>query len=918
MNESFEREIADILENLPKSVRKVNDTSAAFFPAASVRHIGVAGPESSNFGGTRVALGSFFIYTACKQPQSTLPQRSFKGCVMKAVIMSGGFGTRLRPLTCNIPKPMVPMMNKPMMQHIVDLLMKYGITQIVSTLFYQPEIITGYFGDGSRVGVSMQYRKADADYGTAGSVRNAADFLDERFIIISGDVLTDFDLSKAIAFHEEKKAKATLVLTRATNPLAFGVVITGADGKITRFLEKPTWGEVFSDTINTGIYIMEPEVLQLVPYQKEFDFSKNLFPAMLEQDMGLYGYIAEGYWRDVGNLNEYQEAQLDALEDKVNLLCDGNRVGSAYIGTGTVIESPVENLQGKVLIGRNCRIGKNVRIIKSVIGNDCVVGDGAVIRNSVVWGDARIGKGAELTSCVVGKWTTVGDYAIVSDNVYISDKCVIGSESRLAPNIKLWPEKEVEDGAVLTRSMVWEDKWLKDLFTDSRITGLSNIEMNPEFGAKIGAAFGGLIGRGKSVLTSRDADNVSRMMNRAIMCGLMSAGVDAGDLRAVSIPILRQELRTGKHAGGIHIRKSPVDKNLTDIIFFDAKGKDLPSGKTKSLERLFFGEDFPRVKQDEVGGVAFPERAQESYIAKFLSTINSDAITAAKFKVVMDYSSGIASSIFPNILGSFHLQVLSQNAYLDPRKLTRNRDEFAAAVEQLRHIVTSLGYDVGFMLDAGAEKCFVVDENGTFIDNDRLLTLITYLFLTVYPDVKKIAVPVTASAEIDLIAEHMGVEVVKTRDSHLALMDLASKDDVKFVGGTKGGFIFPDFLFASDGMYSAAKILEMMALANVRFGQLDKQVPRLHLCKRIIRCPWDRKGKVMRHLMKATDDHPHRVLIDGVKLHLDRQQSTSVLLWPDRAKPEFHLHAESADRNLAELLVAQYEEKVVEWRDSRD
>ena len=837
---------------------------------------------------------------------------------MKAVIMSGGFGTRLRPLTCNIPKPMVPMMNKPMMQHIIELLKKHGITQIVSTLFYQPEIITECFGDGSKIGVSMQYRKADADYGTAGSVRNAADFLDERFIIISGDVLTDFDLSKAIAFHEEKKAKATLVLTRATNPLAFGVVITDADGKITRFLEKPTWGEVFSDTINTGIYIIEPEVLQLVPYQKEFDFSKNLFPAMLEQDMGLYGFVAEGYWRDVGNLNEYQEAHLDALDDKVNVNCDGNRVGTAFIGTNSIIDSPIDNLQGKVQIGRNCRIGRKVKIIKSVIGNNCIVGDGAVIRNSIVWGDTRIGKGAELSSCVIGKWGTIGDYAVINDNVFISDKCVIGNDTRLAPNIKLWPEKEVEDGAVLTRSLVWEDKWLKDLFTDARITGLSNIEMNPEFGAKIGAAFGALVGKDKTVLMSRDADNVSRMMNRAIMCGLMSAGVDAGDLRAVSIPILRQELRTGKHAGGVHIRKSPIDKNLTDIIFFDGKGKDLPSGKTKSLERLFFGEDFPRVKQDEVGGVTFPERAQESYIEKFLSTVNIEAISAAGFKLVIDYSSGIASSIFPNILGSFHAQVLSQNAYLDPRKLTRNAAEFDEAVEELTHIVISLGYDIGFMLDAGAEKCFVVDENGKFINTDRLLTLITYLFLTVYPDVKKIAVPITASAEIDLIAEHMGVELIKTRDSHLALMDTASKDDVRFVGGTKGGFIFPDFLFASDGMYSVVKILEMLALANVRFGQLDKQVPKLHMTKKVIHCPWDRKGKVMRYLMKETDDHDNRVLVDGVKLQLDREKSTSVLMWPDKAKPTFHLHAESTDPDLTEMIAAQYEERIIEWRDKKD
>jgi mannose-1-phosphate guanylyltransferase/phosphomannomutase len=837
---------------------------------------------------------------------------------MKAVIMSGGFGTRLRPLTCNIPKPMVPMMNKPMMQHIVALLKQHGMTEIVATLFYQPEKISTYFEDGSRFGVSMQYRKAEADYGTAGSVRNAADFLDERFLIISGDVLTDFDLTKAIEFHEKKKAKATIVLTRAKNPLQFGVVIADAQGKITRFLEKPSWGELFSDTINTGIYIIEPEVLEMVPFQQDYDFSKNLFPLMLEKNLGLYGYIADGYWRDVGNLNEYQEAHLDALDGLVQLQFEGKKIGASYVGEGSMINTDSKNLQGTVLIGKNCTIGKNVRIIKSVIGNNCVIGDGAVIRNSVLWSKCTIGKLAELSSCVIGKDCAVGDEANISDNVFIGDRCTIGKESRLAPNIKLWPDKVVEDGAVLTRSLVWEDKWLRELFSDARVTGLANIEMNPEFGAKLGAAFGAFVGKGKTVLTSRDSDNVSRMMNRAVMCGLMSAGITVSDLRASSIPILRHELRSGKMAGGIHVRKSPFDKNLTDIIFFDSNGKDLQSKKTKSVERLFFGEDFPRAEYDRVGGIEFPERAQESYVEHFLSTINTDAISQAKFKLVIDYSNGVASTIFPTILGSLQCQVLAQNAYLDHKKLTRNSVEFDAAVSHLTHIVTSLGYDIGFLIDAGGEKTFVVDENGNFIHNDRLLTLVTYLYLSVNTDVKKIAIPITASAEVDLIAKSMGVEVIKTRNSHLSLMEAATTKDVQFVGGTKGGFIFTNFLFASDGMYTVAKILELMAIAGKRFGELDKQIPRLHRVERNIHCPWDRKGKVMRYMMKETEGK-HRLLIDGVKiLYENDKSSTSVLVWPDPTRPLFHVYSESAAEETAALLAAQYEEQILSWRDAKE
>jgi len=829
--------------------------------------------------------------------------------------MSGGFGTRLRPLTCNIPKPMVPMMNKPMMEHIVSLLKKHGITEIMSTLFYQPESITSFFGDGSQFGISMQYRKADADYGTAGSVRNAADFLDERFIVISGDVLTDFDLTKAVAFHEKKKAKATLVLTRTKNPLQFGVVLTNAEGKITRFLEKPSWGEVFSDTINTGIYIIEADVLQRVPFQEDFDFSKNLFPMLLEEDAGLYGYISEGYWRDVGNLNEYQEAHLDALDGKVQLDFEGTKKANCYVGDlSTVLTSP-ENIQGTVLIGRNCRVGAHVKIIRSVIGDDCVIEEGAVIRDSIIWEKSRIGGRAELSSCVLGKQSEIGEFARIDDNVFIGDRCVIGKESRLASNIKLWPEKEVEDGAILTRSLVWEDKWLRELFSDSRITGLSNIEMNPEFGAKLGTAFGAFVGKGKAVLTSRDSDNVSRMINRSIMCGLMSAGVDTNDLRATSIPILRHELRGEKYAGGIHVRKSPFDKNLTDIIFFDHNGKDLPSNKTKAVERLFFGEDFPRANFTSVGGISFPERAQESYIEKFLSTVNTAAISQAKFRLVIDYSNGVASTIFPNILGSLQCQTLALNAYLDPKKLTREKAEFDGAVAQLSHIVTSLGYDVGFLIDAGAEKIFVVDENGNCIKNDRLLSLITSLYLSVHPETKKIAVPITASAEIDLIVKGKGVEVVKTRDSHLSLMEASTSKDVQFVGGTKGGFIFPSFLFASDGMYSVAKILEMMALAGKRFGALEKEVPALHLMKRSVYCPWDRKGKVMRHMMHETEGM-QRVLVDGIKILFENDAaSTSVLMRPDKAEPLFHVSAESTVEQTAVSLLNTYEEKILSWRD---
>jgi mannose-1-phosphate guanylyltransferase / phosphomannomutase len=834
---------------------------------------------------------------------------------MKAVIMAGGFGTRLRPLTCNTPKPMVPLMNQPMMAHIVSLLKKHGMSDIIATLFYSPEAITGFFGDGSSMGVKMQYVRADADYGTAGSVRNATKGMNERILIISGDVLTDFDLTAALRYHESKHAKATIVLTHAKNPLQFGVVITGDDGKITRFLEKPSWGEVFSDTINTGIYILEPEVLEMIPYRQDYDFSKDLFPLLLRQDLGLYGYTTDGYWRDIGNLNEYQDAHMDVLAGSVNLDIQGMQSGNASIGDGTRIDLAGVQLSGRVVVGRNCTIGEGSKISNTVIGDNSVIGPGSIITNSVIWSDVVVGHNTEISSDVIGSKCSIGEKAVIAENVFIGDGCWIGRGARLSANIKLWPEKVVEEGAVLTRSLVWEDKWLRELFTDSRVTGLSNIEMNPEFGAKLGAAYGAFIGAGKTVVTCRDSDNVSRMMNRAILCGLVSAGVNTFDLRAISIPLLRHELSSGKEAGGIHVRRNPTDKNLTDIIFFDANGKDLPTAKTKSVERLFFGEDFARAPREKVGGISFPERTTEAYKEKFLSSLDIEAIGKKKFKLVIDYSNGVASTIFPIILGSFDCQVVALNAHLDPRKLTRDKYEFDYSMKQLSHIVTSLKYDMGCLIDGGGERLFLVNENGDAFDSDRLLTVVADMFLQTHKDVESIAVPITSSGEIDLLADRHKVKVVKTRNSHLAMMEAATNKGIRFIGGTKGGFIFTDFFFATDAMYSLAKLLEMMAHADKRLGEFDTEIPRLYGARRTVNCSWEHKGKVMRHIMADTDAY-RRDLVDGVKVYMpEGTPGISILMIPDKERPLFHISAEAREQQAADRLALEYEKKVIAWRD---
>src|SRR5579871_4080158 len=232
--------------------------------------------------------------------------------------MAGGEGTRLRPMTANQPKPLLPVANKPIMEHVLGLLKRHGFTETVVTLQFFAPLIRNYFGDGEDVGMSLQYANEEIPLGTAGSVKNAEDALrDGPFLVISGDALTDIDLSAMVAYHKKQGALVTVGLTRVPNPLEFGIIISGDDGRVQRFLEKPTWGQVFSDTVNTGIYVMEPEIFDYVKPGESVDWSGDVFPRLIEEGRPVYGYVADGYWEDVGTLDSYHKAQADVLERRI-------------------------------------------------------------------------------------------------------------------------------------------------------------------------------------------------------------------------------------------------------------------------------------------------------------------------------------------------------------------------------------------------------------------------------------------------------------------------------------------------------------------------------------------------------------------------------------------------------------------------
>src|SRR3954469_5964169 len=316
--------------------------------------------------------------------------------------MGGGEGTRLRPLTSNQPKPMVPIVGKPCMEHIVELLKLHGMEEVIVTVAFLPQAIRSYFGDGSALGVDIGYSVEESPLGTAGSVRLAADRLHDPFLVIWGDALGDVDLTKLIEFHREKGSAVTIGLKSVDNPLEFGIVVTDEEGRIERFLEKPSWGQVFSDTINTGIYVMEPEVLKHIPDDRPYDFSKELFPYLLEMGRPLYGYVMDGYWQDIGNLDQFRQANFDALDELVRLNIPGIKLrGNIWLGEGVDVDD-LASIEGPAFLGNYCRIAPDASVgAYSVLSSSVTLLERAHTERSVIDSSTHIGRSSRVEGAIL-------------------------------------------------------------------------------------------------------------------------------------------------------------------------------------------------------------------------------------------------------------------------------------------------------------------------------------------------------------------------------------------------------------------------------------------------------------------------------------------------------------------------------------
>jgi mannose-1-phosphate guanylyltransferase/phosphomannomutase len=821
---------------------------------------------------------------------------------MKAVVMAGGEGTRLRPLTSNQPKPMVPIVGKPCIEHILELLKQHGLEEVIVTVAFLPQAIRGYFGDGESLGMKIGYSVEETPLGTAGSVRLALDQLDETFLVISGDALCDIDLTALIDFHKKKGAAVTIGLKSVDNPLEFGIVVTDEDGRVERFLEKPSWGQVFSDTINTGIYVVEPEALSHVPAEGPYDFSKQLFPLLLEMGRPIYGYVCDGYWQDIGNLDQYRQANFDALDEKVLLNIPGIRLrGNIWIGESVDLDE-LERVEGPAYIGNYCRVAADATVgAYTVLGPSVTLRERARTTRSVIDASTHLGRASLVEGAIIGRSCDIRAHVRVHEGVAIGDEVTVGAESVIAAGVRIYPYKEVESGSQIYESLIWESRATSRLFgADGIAQGLVNVDLTPEVAVRVATALGTALKRGARVTASREALVACRMIKRAMLSGLTSTGIEVADLRTLPAAVNRHYLKTEGFDAGFHVGVSASDPEVVQIRFFEPPGIQMTASMQKEVEKHFTRRELRRAAANDVGDVIYPARVRESYAQDLIATLDVEAIRGRGFRLVVDYGYSAASTVLPLVLAPLGIEAVSAHEFATDRDRREGHTLLRESIGQAKRLVLAVGADFGAVLDSAGERLYLIDEKGREISVQQALLL--YLTLIASNGHRgKLAFPITITSQVDRLIEGSELEIVRTPASLAELTKASAEDGVVFGGAMGGGYVFPDFLPAYDAVTSLTKLLELLSPVQRPLSELVAELPHSTLVHRPLPCPWAMKGTVMRILNERLAGR-ELDLMDGIKV-FDERGWAQVL--PDPDEPLIHIYAEGSDDETTAELEAE-------------
>lgn len=776
---------------------------------------------------------------------------------MKGLIMAGGEGTRLRPITCDKPKPMVEIMDKPVIQYIIELLKKHRIRDIAVTLQYMPHAIMDFLGSGEIFGTSLQYFIETAPLGTAGSVKNAESFLDEEFIIISGDCMTDIDLKSAMEFHKSKKSMVTIVLKEVEIPLEYGVVITNDDGQIKKFLEKPSWEETFSNLANTGIYIVHPSILNHIPENQFFDFSKDLFPKLMDMGIPMYGYTSKRYWCDIGDIESYIRCHSDILEKKVNVKLDATNIGdNIYVGENVQID-PKAIVVSPVYIGKNVTIGEGATLFpNSVISRNCNIGKSVTVKNAVIGQNCFIKDKSQLRGCILCGNSVIKNHVSIYEHAVVGVNTQIDSMCEIKPNVKIWPHKHLEESTILNNNLIWSKSFSKKIFTENGISREINIDLTPEYASKLGAVFGSTL-NGKGVGIAYGTSTPVTMIKDSLISGIQSTGCQVYDMSQQILPNFRRALRHYNILGGVYLN---IADNMINVQLFAEDGLNITRSQERQLENLFARDSLYRATPENI-----KTRINMNLDKLKFIPINHEINEQLKHQE-LDFEIETCDSLIQELI----------NEYFEIPQLTSNR--------KLSRVIIN---------DTG-ENIEIIDNKNQKVPDYKLQTLLYKLVLEL-SNSDFIVIPVSAPELITKMAKDFGKKIIECKSNSADIMKILRDNELNY-----------QFDIMFNGLFAISQIIKYICNNGQSLSEVLAQLPQFIVQEREIKCDIEKKSYILRRLAHEIPDSSSTIR-EGLKICDDRGR---VLIVPHQIKSAYRIIAESFSQKYVEELLDYYSQKI--------